>query len=97
MNRSLGNLLICLTKQHGQAWDLVSGQEDYAYNDSVNRSTCQSPFEIVYGCHPRGISKLRDLSMDNRSAQGENFEENMKEIHEQVKKTFQLNNDKYKT
>lgn len=74
------------------------GQEKYAYNDFVNRSTGQSPFEILYGCHPRGILELRDLSsMDNRSAQGENFAKNMKEIHEQVKKTLQQNNEKYKT
>ncbi|XP_059067800.1 uncharacterized protein LOC131858543 [Cryptomeria japonica] len=34
--------------------------------------------------------------MDHRSAQGEKFAENIKEIHEQVKKTLQQNNEKYK-
>lgn len=35
--------------------------------------------------------------MGNRSSQVENFVENMKEIHEQVKKILQQNNEKYKT
>jgi hypothetical protein len=30
-------------------WDNVLPQAEFAYNDSVNRSTGKSPFEIVYG------------------------------------------------
>lgn len=97
VNRSLGNLLRCLTKQHGQCWDLVIGQVEYAYNDSINRSTGKSAFEIVYGLHPRGILELRDLGgMEKRSAQGEDFALTMKEIHDQVKATLQQSADKYK-
>ena len=44
VNRSLGNLLRTLTKQHGQVWDLIIGQVEYAYNDLVNRSTGKSSF-----------------------------------------------------
>jgi hypothetical protein len=40
----------------------------------VNRSTGKSPFEIVYGIHPRGITELRDLNQDEfRSVGAEDF------------------------
>lgn len=90
VNHSLGNLLICLTRQHGQTWDLVLGQEEYAYNDLVNHSTNKSPFEIVYGFHPGGILELRDLSsMAPKSAQGENFAKGIKEVHDKVRQSLQ--------
>ena len=44
INRVLGNLLRCLTKEYGQAWDQVLPQAEFAYNDSVNRTTGKSPF-----------------------------------------------------
>lgn len=52
----------------------------------MNRSTGKSPFEIVYGFHPRGILELRDLSsMAPKSAQWENFAEGIKEVHDKVR------------
>lgn len=90
VNRSLGNLLRCLTKQHGKSWDLILGQTEYAYNDSRNRSTGKRPFEIVYGAHPRGILELRDLSLqDKTSAQGEVFADHIKSLHDQVRRHLQ--------
>jgi len=50
-----------LTKQDGEAWDMIIPQVEFAYNDYVNSSTGKSPFEVVYGIHPRGILELRDL------------------------------------
>lgn len=97
VNRSLGKLLRYLTKQHGEAWDMIIPQAEYAYNDSTNMITGRSPFEIVYGVHPRGILELRDLQgFDKRSAQGEDFAVTMKDIHDQVRETLQKNVDKYK-
>lgn len=60
-NRTLGNLIRCLTKEYGQAWDQIIHLAKFAYNDSVNRSTGKSPFEIVYGLHPRGVLELKDV------------------------------------
>ncbi|XP_057816056.2 uncharacterized protein LOC131029563 [Cryptomeria japonica] len=66
-------------------------------NVEINRSTRRSPFEVAYGLHPKGILELRDLGgMDKRSAQGEDFTNTMKEIHEQVKPSLQQSADKYK-
>lgn len=44
VNRSLGNLLRCLTKKHNQSWDLILPWVEYAYNDSINQSIGKSPF-----------------------------------------------------
>jgi hypothetical protein len=97
VNRTLGNLLRCLTKEYGQTWDVIISQAEYAYNDSKNRTTGKSPFEIVYGMHPRGVCELRCLgNMDQISGQAEDFVQTMKEIQEQVKKTIQDNTLKLK-
>jgi hypothetical protein len=54
----------------------------FSYNDSLNRSTGQSPFQIVYGMQPRGVSELKDSEQDEvRSASAEDFVEEMKELH----------------
>jgi hypothetical protein len=59
---------------------------EFTYNDSPNRSTGQSPFHIVYGIEPRGVSELKDLEQNEfRSASAEDFAEGMKELHSQVK------------
>lgn len=58
VNRSLGNLLRCLTKEHNQSWDLILPHAEYACNDSINWSIGKSPFEVVYGVHPRGLRYL---------------------------------------
>ena len=56
---SLGNFLRTLTKQHEKIWDLIIGPTEYAYNDSVYRSTSRIPFKIVYGYHLGGVLELR--------------------------------------
>jgi hypothetical protein len=60
VNRSLGDLLRSLVTEHHSSWDNILPQAEFSYNDSVNRSTGKSPFQIVYGMQPRGVSELRD-------------------------------------
>jgi hypothetical protein len=60
VNRSLGDLLRSLVTKHHSSWDNILPQAEFAYNDSVNRSTGKSPFQVVYGMQPRGVSELRD-------------------------------------
>jgi hypothetical protein len=64
VNQSLGNLLRSLVTEHHSQWDQILPQAEFSYNDSPNRSTGKSPFQIVYGMHPRGISELRNLGHD---------------------------------
>jgi hypothetical protein len=86
VNISLGDLLRSLVTEHHSQWNNILPQAEFSYNDSVNRSTGQSPFQIVYGMHPRGISELRDSQqIVIRSASAEDFTKAMKELHIQVK------------
>jgi hypothetical protein len=39
-------------------------QVEFAYNDSPNMSIGKSPFQILYGMHPRGIFELIYLGQD---------------------------------
>ena len=45
-----------------------------------------SPFQIMYGIHPRGVYELRDLGqLEKQSADGEEFTTRVSELQEQVK------------
>lgn len=57
----------------------------------------KSPFEVVYGMHPRGVYEMRDISgLKKRSAHVEDFIVTMKDIHEQVRDTLKKSVGKYK-
>jgi hypothetical protein len=43
VNRSLGDLLRILVSEHHSHWDQILPQEEFAYNDSPNRSTGKIP------------------------------------------------------
>ena len=93
----MGNLLRCLTKQNREKWDSILAQAEFSYNDTVNRSTGKSPFQIVYGTHPRGILELRELpNTFPSSSHAEEFAEAIKEVQDQVKLQLQNSNQKYK-
>jgi hypothetical protein len=82
MNKILGDLLRSLVTEHHSQWDHVLPQVEFAYNDSLNRSIGKSPFQIVYGMQPRGVSELKYSEQNEfRSASVENFAEAMKELH----------------
>jgi hypothetical protein len=97
VNKILGDLLRSLVTEHHNQWDHILPQMEFIYNDSLNRSTGQSPFQIVYGMQPRGVSELKDLEQNEfRSASEEDFAEEMKEIHIRVKERLQNSSREYK-
>jgi hypothetical protein len=97
VNRSLGDLLRSLVTEHHSSWDNILPQAEFAYNDSVNRSTGKSPFQIVYGTQPRGVSELRESEQTaTSSASAEEFAEAMKELHSKVKQRLIDSNQEYK-
>jgi hypothetical protein len=68
VKRSIEDLLRSLVMEHHTSWDSVFPQAKFSYNDSVNRSTGKSPFQIVYGTKPRGVSELRESEQDATSS-----------------------------
>jgi transposase InsO family protein len=74
VNRSLRNLLRSLVTEHHNQWNQILPQAEFTYNDSPNRSTGKSPFQILYGMKPRGVYELRDLEKSEiSSARVEDF------------------------
>jgi hypothetical protein len=56
-----------------------------------------SPFQILYGMHPRGVYELRNLGKQElRSVDGEDFAVSMQELQEKVKQKLQERNHQYK-
>ena len=79
VNKCLGDLLRSLVVEHHSSWDNTLPQAEFYYNDSVNRSTGQIPFQIIYGTQPRGFFELRDSKRTaTRSVSAEEFVEAMK-------------------
>lgn len=81
---SLGNLLISLSGENPNEWDMVLAQTKFAYNNSVNKSTGKSDFQIAYGRSPKGVVDLRkflDLG-ERKSVDVSDFADNIQEMHE---------------
>ncbi|GJV25674.1 RNA-directed DNA polymerase, partial [Tanacetum coccineum] len=71
VNRSLGNILRSLIGDNAKQWDLILPQAEFAYNRSVNRTTCKSPFEVVYGRNPiTPLDLVPVLEVGNFSEEG---------------------------
>ena len=67
VNRSLGNFLRCLVGDKPKGWDLILPQAKFSYNNSVNRSTGRSPFQILYGSSQRTTLELRKMEQGERT------------------------------
>ena len=66
---------------------MILPQEEFAYNNSINRSISKSPFQIVYGSSLRHASKLWNLKREEtNSVEVKDFVENLKNIHEEMMK-----------
>jgi hypothetical protein len=98
VNCSLGNLLRCLVTDHVISWDLLLPQAEFAYNNSVNRSTGCSPFKIVTGLQPRTPIDLVSLPLPPRVSEGvADFLRHIYDIHEEVRKKIVVSNDRHKS
>jgi hypothetical protein len=96
VNRSLGNLLRSLVGDNICQWDLVLPQAEFAYNRSNNKTTGKSPFEVVYGCNPKTPLDLVSLPISHSySGDADERAKAIKDLHEQVSKRIEKQNQKY--
>ena len=58
VNKSLGNLLRILISENSRMWDRVLSKAEFTYNHSPNHNMGYSPFQILYGMHPRRVHEL---------------------------------------
>ena len=97
VNRSLGNLLRSLVGIKQGVWDLILSTAEFAYNNSVNRSTGKSPFQIVNGYSPRTPIDLVPLPPHMHvSEPAENFATHIHDLHAEIRRKISLSNEEYK-
>ena len=61
-------MLRSLIGESPKQWDKELAQAEFSYNDSPNRSIGMSPFQILYGMHPRRVCEIYDLGqLEKRS------------------------------
>ena len=85
VNRSLGDLLHCLVREHINNWDQILPMVEFAYNSLVNWSTGINPFEIVIGLLPRKPIDLVPLPIEAcPSVEAEAFSKHIQDLHDDV-------------
>ena len=87
VNRSLGNMLRCLVGVKKGVLDLILSIAEFAYINSVNRSTGKSLFQIVNGYSPRTPIDLVPLPPHMRvSDSAENFAKHIQDLHAEIRR-----------
>ena len=98
MNRSLGDLLRCLTGEHVKSWDQKLCQAEFALNHAMSSSTRFNPFQVIYSIVPRGPLDLIPLPSRIRvHGKAEEFVGGLQEIHKQVHDNLVQATVKYKS
>ena len=97
VDRSLGNMLMCLVGVKQGVLDLILSTIEFSCNNSVNRSTGKSPFQIVNGYSPRTPIDLVPLPPHMRVSEPvENFAKHIHDLHAEIRRKFSLSNEEYK-
>jgi len=98
VNRTLGNLIRCLSGERPKQWDLTLAQAEFAYNSMLNRSTGKTPFQIVY-CQPphHALDPALLPKIQGMSIAAEHMADRIKTIEEEVQANLEEANVRYKT
>ncbi|KAI0519612.1 hypothetical protein KFK09_007063 [Dendrobium nobile] len=97
VNRSLGNLLRSLVGEHIKNWDSILPTTEFAYNNSINRITCLSISEIIYGFKPRRSLDLIPMCFRYRIYESASlFASHLHELHKEIAQHIERNNSEYK-
>ena len=98
VNRSLGELLQCVVWEKQGVWDLTLPLVEFAYNNAVNRSTAETPFEVAHGYSPRTPADLISLPPDAHVSKpaSTTFAQHIHDLHVEIRLKIALSDDSYK-
>ena len=97
-NRTVDNLICCLSGSKPKQWDLALAQSEFAFNNMKNRSTGKCPFEVVYTKQPRLTTfDLASLPTTiDTSSEAEKMVEKIQNLHEEVHNHLKESTQSYK-
>ncbi|KAF9665112.1 hypothetical protein SADUNF_Sadunf16G0088300 [Salix dunnii] len=83
---------------HVTSWDLVLPHAEFSFNNSVNRSTGCSPFEVVYDVRPNTPLDVNSLPLPPRPNEAAlDFSSYMSHLHEECKRRLTISANSYAT
>jgi hypothetical protein len=92
VNQVLEQYLRCYASWHQDNWSDLLPLAEFAYNNSVHRSTGVSPFFVTYGFHPR----FDDFSTASDFASVDSWTQALAEGHKKIQDQLQKAQDIYK-
>ncbi|PKI72283.1 hypothetical protein CRG98_007357 [Punica granatum] len=96
VNRTLSSLLRAAVNKNLKSWDTNDALIEFSYNQSIHSSTRKTHFEVVYGFNPITPLDLAPLPANSRVClDGKKQAEQIKVLHEQVKKQVEKKNAAY--
>ena len=97
LNKTLGNLIRCISGGKPKQWDLALLQAKFAFNCMENRSIGKTPFSIIYCYSPKHALDLVPLAkLPCMSIAAKNMANVIHAVQEEVRNQLEASSAKYK-